>query len=74
MDAKASGARVIGLASEFVEFAAKEAAVLHDDGADSGSDPLRRAVDTIGATISAAMEGKKGAEVVLLPRSSGKAR
>ncbi len=34
------------------------------------ADPLRRAVDTIGATISAAMEGKKGAEVVALPRPS----
>ena len=72
MDAKASGARVIGLASEFVEFAAKEAAVLQDFGADSGSDPLRRAVDTIGATISAAMEGTKGVDVVALPAASMK--
>ena len=38
------------------------------------ADPLRRAVDTIGATISAAMEGKKGAEVVALPISSVKTR
>lgn len=36
------------------------------------ADPLRRAVDTIGATISAAMEGKKGAEVVPLPTSNMK--
>jgi integrase len=28
------------------------------------ADPLRRAVDTIGATITAAMDGKKGGEVV----------
>ena len=33
------------------------------------ADPLRRAVDTIGATISAAMEGKRGADVVPLPKS-----
>ena len=32
------------------------------------ADPLRRAVDTIGATISAAMEGNKGAPVVALTR------
>jgi integrase len=31
------------------------------------ADPLRRAVDTIGATISAAMEGKKGGNVLTLP-------
>ena len=30
------------------------------------ADPLRRAVDTIGATISAAMDGNKGADVVTL--------
>ena len=28
------------------------------------ADPLRRAVDTIGATISAAMDGNKGGEIV----------
>jgi integrase len=38
------------------------------------ADPLRRAVDTIGATISAAMESKKGADVVALPVSGVKAR
>ncbi len=38
------------------------------------ADPLRRAVDTIGATIAAAMEGKRGAEVVALPISSVKTR
>jgi integrase len=32
------------------------------------ADPLRRAVDTIGATISAAMDGNKGADVVRLRR------
>jgi integrase len=32
------------------------------------ADPLRRAVDTIGATISAAMDGKKGGEVVPLKK------
>jgi integrase len=32
------------------------------------ADPLRRAVDTIGATISAAMDGGKGGEVVALHR------
>ena len=37
------------------------------------ADPLRRAVDTIGATISAAMVGKKGANVVALPKSGVKA-
>jgi hypothetical protein len=30
------------------------------------ADPLRRAVDTIGATITAAMDGNKGGEVVTL--------
>jgi integrase len=30
------------------------------------ADPMRRAVETIGATISAAMEGKRGAEIVPL--------
>jgi len=34
------------------------------------ADPLRRAVDTIGATIAAAMEGKKGADIVSLGRST----
>ena len=34
------------------------------------ADPLRRAVDTIGATISAAMEGNKGAPVVPLKKAS----
>jgi len=33
-----------------------------------GDDPLRRAADTIGATISAAMGGKPGAEVVPLTK------
>ena len=32
------------------------------------SDPMRRAVETIGATISAAMGGNKGGEVVLLKK------
>lgn len=32
------------------------------------ADPLRRAVDTIGATISAAMDGKKGGTIVLLKK------
>jgi integrase len=32
------------------------------------ADPLRRAVDTIGATIAAAMEGKAGATVIDLPK------
>jgi integrase len=32
------------------------------------ADPLRRAVDTIGATITAAMEGNKDAEVVMLQK------
>jgi integrase len=36
------------------------------------ADPLRRAVDTIGATISAAMDGKKGADVVSLKKPGGK--
>ncbi|MGJ0454164.1 MAG: tyrosine-type recombinase/integrase [Methylocystis sp.] len=38
------------------------------------ADPLRRAVDTIGATISAAMEGKMGGDVVVLkkPHSGAK--
>jgi site-specific recombinase XerD len=35
------------------------------------ADPLRRAVDTIGATISAAMDGNKGGEVLPLPRAKG---
>ena len=35
------------------------------------ADPLRRAVDTIGATISAAMDGRKGREVVKLKNSPG---
>jgi len=35
-------------------------------------DPLRRAVDTIGATISAAMDGNKGGEVVSLRKPGGK--
>jgi integrase len=30
------------------------------------ADPMRRAAETIGATIAAAMDGKKGAEVVPL--------
>ncbi len=33
------------------------------------ADPLRRAVDTIGATISAAMEGNRGGDVVTLHRT-----
>ena len=33
------------------------------------ADPLRRAVETIGATISAAMDGGKGGEVVPLHRT-----
>ncbi len=36
------------------------------------ADPLRRAVDTIGATISAAMDGYKGGDVVSLKISGGK--
>ena len=36
------------------------------------ADPLRRAVDTIGVTISAAMDGGKGGEVVGLPKVRGK--
>jgi integrase len=35
------------------------------------ADPLRRAVETIGATISAAMAGNRGAEVVLIKKSGG---
>jgi len=35
------------------------------------SDPMRRAVETIGATISAAMGGNKGGEVVLFKKSGG---
>lgn len=35
------------------------------------ADPLRRAVDTIGATITAAMDGKKGGEIVPLKKSGG---
>jgi integrase len=34
------------------------------------ADPLRRAVDTIGATISAAMNGGKAENVVSLPKSN----
>ena len=34
------------------------------------ADPMRRAVNTIGATITAAMEGKKGGEVVPFKKSS----
>ncbi|CAJ0872990.1 hypothetical protein AMST5_02468 [freshwater sediment metagenome] len=33
------------------------------------ADPVRRAADTIGATIAAAMEGHKGADVVVLKKS-----
>jgi integrase len=33
------------------------------------ADPMRRAAETIGATISAAMDGGKGSEVVLLNRT-----
>jgi len=36
------------------------------------ADPLRRAVDTIGATIAAAMEGNKGGDVIPLRKSGGK--
>ena len=36
-----------------------------------GADPMRRAVETIGATIAAAMEGKRGAEIVQLKPPSG---
>jgi integrase len=39
-----------------------------------GSDPMRRAADTIGATIAAAMAGGKGAEVVSLRGGKGGAR
>ena len=35
------------------------------------ADPLRRAVDTIGATISAALEGSKGAAVIPLKKPNG---
>ncbi|MGO9427592.1 integrase [Rhodoblastus sp.] len=35
------------------------------------ADPLRRAVDTIGATITAAMEGNKGGDVVPLRKLGG---
>ena len=34
------------------------------------ADPLRRAVDTIGTAITAAMDGSRGAEVVPLKRQS----
>ena len=34
------------------------------------ADPLRRAVETIGATISAAMNGDKGTQVVSFRKSS----
>ena len=34
------------------------------------ADPMRRAVDTIGATITAAMDGKKGGDVVPFKKSS----
>ena len=36
------------------------------------ADPMRRAVETIGATISAAMDGKSGAEIVPLKPTGGK--
>jgi integrase len=36
------------------------------------ADPMRRAVETIGATISAAMDGKSGAEIVCLKPTGGK--
>ena len=36
------------------------------------ADPLRRAVDTIGATIAAAMDGNNRGEVVPLRKSGGK--
>jgi integrase len=35
------------------------------------TDPLRRAVDTIGATISAAMDGNKGGQVVPMTKRGG---
>jgi integrase len=35
------------------------------------ADPLRRAVDTIGATITAAMKGNKGGDLVPLRKSGG---
>jgi hypothetical protein len=35
------------------------------------ADPLHRAVDMIGATISAAMDGKKGAEIMPITRTAG---
>jgi integrase len=38
------------------------------------ADPMRRAVDTIGATISAAMDGGKSADVVALRREDRKRR
>jgi len=36
----------------------------------SSGDPMRRAVETIGATISAAMSGNNGADIVPLKKSS----
>jgi integrase len=38
------------------------------------ADPMRRAVDTIGATITAAMDGKKGGEVIPLGKSGKNGR
>ena len=38
------------------------------------ADPMRRAVDTIGATITAAMDGKKGGDVVPLGKSGKNGR
>ncbi len=35
------------------------------------ADPLRRAAETIGATISAAMDGNKGAPIVPFKKSGG---
>ena len=35
------------------------------------ADPLRRAADTIGATIAAAMDGRKGGEVVAIAKNKG---
>lgn len=36
------------------------------------ADPLRRAVDTIGATIAAAMDGRRGGDVVAIKKTGGK--
>jgi hypothetical protein len=38
------------------------------------ADPMRRAVDTIGATITAAMDGKKGGDVVTFKKDAKNVR